>query len=222
MGCGALRCEFLKNIAMLGLGCKGAIHITDDDVIELSNLSRQFLFRRKHVSKLKSESAAGVACAMNPEIKSGINVHNIRVEPKTENVFNTPFWNKLDFVINALDNVHARNYMDGKCVVFAKPLLSRGPSEPSQCICPYSAQDAKLQGGISAWRGRRYRHVHTDQFPLRTSALYWWSRTMFGQMFEDGPAAYEDLRSAGVDAFLEKVASNESEGLDKPECPPVG
>ena len=31
-------CEYLKAIAMSGLGTKGAVHITDDDRIELSNL----------------------------------------------------------------------------------------------------------------------------------------------------------------------------------------
>ncbi len=216
VGCGALGCEFLKNIAMLGLGCKGAIHITDDDVIELSNLSRQFLFRRKHVSKLKSESAAGVACAMNPEIKSGINVHNIRVEPKTENVFNTPFWNKLDFVINALDNVHARNYMDGKCVVFAKPLFESGTlGTQANASVHIPHKTPSYKEGSPPGEGGGIAMCTLTNFPYEPLHCIEWSRTMFGQMFEDGPAAYEDLRSAGVETFLEKVASNESEGLDK-------
>uniref|UniRef100_A0A915D204 Uncharacterized protein n=1 Tax=Ditylenchus dipsaci TaxID=166011 RepID=A0A915D204_9BILA len=39
------------NMAMMGLGCdsKGKIKITDMDTIEISNLNRQFLFRRKDV-----------------------------------------------------------------------------------------------------------------------------------------------------------------------------
>ena len=46
MGAGALGCEFLKNFAMMGVGCDGGmLTVTDDDVIEKSNLSRQFLFR---------------------------------------------------------------------------------------------------------------------------------------------------------------------------------
>jgi len=47
VGAGAIGCEMLKNWAMMGLGTgpSGAVHITDMDTIEKSNLNRQFLFR---------------------------------------------------------------------------------------------------------------------------------------------------------------------------------
>ena len=49
VGAGALGCEFLKNLALMGVGCgKGSVTVTDDDVIEKSNLSRQFLVRKAH------------------------------------------------------------------------------------------------------------------------------------------------------------------------------
>jgi ubiquitin-activating enzyme E1 len=44
VGAGALGCEFLKNMACMGVACgSGKVTVTDDDVIEKSNLSRQFL-----------------------------------------------------------------------------------------------------------------------------------------------------------------------------------
>lgn len=51
VGAGAIGCELLKNMAMMGLGCgnTGSITITDMDQIEISNLSRQFLFHREDV-----------------------------------------------------------------------------------------------------------------------------------------------------------------------------
>ena len=41
----------LKNYALLGVGTsdKGQITITDNDLIEKSNLNRQFLFRPQHI-----------------------------------------------------------------------------------------------------------------------------------------------------------------------------
>jgi len=32
----------------------------------------------------------------------------------------------LDFVVNAVDNINARLYVDGKCVWYNKPLLESG------------------------------------------------------------------------------------------------
>ena len=63
IGAGAIGCELLKNYALLGIGAgeKGRIILTDPDVIEHSNLSRQFLFREKHIRKPKSATAACAA-----------------------------------------------------------------------------------------------------------------------------------------------------------------
>lgn len=40
VGCGAIGCELLKNFAMINLGIKGCLTITDPDHIEVSNLNR--------------------------------------------------------------------------------------------------------------------------------------------------------------------------------------
>ena len=63
VGAGAIGCELLKNYAMLGIGSQkqGHIILTDPDVIEVSNLNRQFLFREKHLRKPKSYTAAAAA-----------------------------------------------------------------------------------------------------------------------------------------------------------------
>ena len=46
--------------------------LTDPDVIEVSNLNRQFLFREKHLRKPKSSTAAAAAIYMNRELKENI------------------------------------------------------------------------------------------------------------------------------------------------------
>lgn len=53
VGAGALGCEFIKAFALMGLSCgtEGTVTVTDDDVIEKSNLSRQFLFRDWNIGR---------------------------------------------------------------------------------------------------------------------------------------------------------------------------
>ena len=128
VGAGAIGCEMLKNWAMIGLaaGPKGKISVTDMDQIEKSNLNRQFLFRPKDVGELKSVCAARAVQAMNPDLKGHINMLKDRVAQETEEVFNEVFWESLDGVTNALDNVDARTYVDRRCVFFHKPLLDSG------------------------------------------------------------------------------------------------
>jgi ubiquitin-activating enzyme E1 len=142
VGSGALGCELIKAMAVMGLACgpKGHLTVTDNDNIEVSNLSRQFLFRQKNVGGSKAETSCEIAKTMNPDLK--VRPLTILVAPATENVFDEDFWSSLDFVVNAVDNVKARNYVDGKCVWFEKPLLESGTlgtKANSQMIVPHKS-----------------------------------------------------------------------------------
>lgn len=126
VGAGAIGCEHLKNFAMMGIGGgkKGELIITDMDLIEKSNLNRQFLFRPQDVQKSKSQTAAAAIRVMNQDIN--ITSHENRVGPETENIYNDEFFEKLDGVANALDNVDARIYMDRRCVYYRRMLIDSG------------------------------------------------------------------------------------------------
>lgn len=125
VGAGAIGCEMLKNWAMMGLACDGGKAIvTDMDIIEKSNLNRQFLFRPWDVQKPKSSTAANAAKEMNPAFN--IESQENRVGGDTENIYTDEFFEALDCVTNALDNVDARMYMDRRCVYYCKPLLESG------------------------------------------------------------------------------------------------
>ena len=45
---------------------------------------------------------------MNPSLASSLKVYTEKVAPTTEDQFNDKFWDSLDFVVNALDNMIAR------------------------------------------------------------------------------------------------------------------
>ncbi|KAI3434380.1 hypothetical protein D9Q98_002458 [Chlorella vulgaris] len=126
VGAGALGCEFLKNFALMGVACGegGLLTVTDDDTIEKSNLSRQFLFRDWNIGAPKSTCASEAAARINPDLK--LRALQNRVSPETEDVFDDAFWGGLDVVVNALDNVNARLYVDSRCVYFCRPLLESG------------------------------------------------------------------------------------------------
>jgi ubiquitin-activating enzyme E1 len=125
VGAGAIGCEMLKSWAMMGVACSGGVvHVTDMDRIEKSNLSRQFLFRNKDINSPKSTTAARAAAMMNPAFNV-ISYEN-KVAPDTEYLFNDDFFDRLDFVCTALDNVEARLYVDQRCVFYQKPMLDSG------------------------------------------------------------------------------------------------
>jgi ubiquitin-activating enzyme E1 len=140
VGAGALGCELIKAYALMGIGCstKGKVHCTDNDNIEISNLNRQFLFRKGNVGASKSETACKIAKGINNTLN--VKDYMTRVGSDTEALFNDPFWESLDFVVNAVDNINARLYVDSKCVWYEKPLLESGTlgtKANSQMIVPH-------------------------------------------------------------------------------------
>jgi len=179
----------LKNYAMIGLGAgpDGSIIVTDNDSIEKSNLNRQFLFRPKDVGKNKSECAAAAVQAMNPDLKGKITTLTDRVGPDSEDIFNEGFWNGLDIVTNALDNVEARTYVDRKCVFHLKPLLESGTlgtKGNTQVVLPRltesysSSQDPPEQS---------FPMCTLRSFPNKIEHTIAWARDLFQSFFVGPP-----------------------------------
>lgn len=189
VGAGAIGCEMLKNWAMIGLatGARGRISIADMDQIEKSNLNRQFLFRPKDVGKLKSQCAAEAVQAMNPHLKGKITTLPDRVGPDTEHIFNEDFWEGLDGVTNALDNVDARQYVDRRCVFFRKPLLESGTlgtKGNTQVVLPHltesysNSQDPPEQS---------FPQCTLRSFPNKIEHTIAWAKEKFHQYFVGPP-----------------------------------
>eukprot|EP01018_Ginkgo_biloba_P024146 Gb_15672 [translate_table: standard] len=115
IGVGTLGCEFLKNLALMGASCGswGKLTMTKDDVIEKSNLSRQFPFWDWNIGQAKSIVETSIATKINPCFQ--VEALQNHASPDTENVFDDTFWESLGVVKNALDNVNARLDIDSKC-----------------------------------------------------------------------------------------------------------
>ncbi|XP_014489657.1 ubiquitin-activating enzyme E1 1 [Vigna radiata var. radiata] len=228
VGSGALGCEFLKNLALMGVSCgsQGTLTITDDDVIEKSNLSRQFLFRDWNIGQAKSTVAASAAASINP----GFNIEALqnRVGTETENVFNDTFWENLNVVINALDNVNARLYVDQRCLYFQKPLLESGTLGAkcnTQMVIPHLTENY----GASRDPPEKQAPMCTvHSFPHNIDHCLTWARSEFEGLLEKTPSevnAYlsnpseytTSMRNAG-DAQARDNLERVLECLDSDKC----
>ena len=95
IGAGGLGIPILIMAASAGFG---TISIIDDDVVELTNLNRQFLFTQDDVDKPKAQRAVEIARAHNPHIT--ITAQNARFDEATA----TRFCEAHDLIIDASDN----------------------------------------------------------------------------------------------------------------------
>ena len=126
IGAGALGCEFLKTFAAMGLATNigNNLYVTDNDNIEISNLNRQFLFDKKTIGRPKSEVACKAIQKMNKDFNCI--AYQTRVGQESENFFDENFWNKQDYIINAVDNIEARIYISEQSLIYKKILIDSG------------------------------------------------------------------------------------------------
>ena len=196
VGAGAIGCELLKNYAMIGLGTlektekakEGKLIITDPDVIEVSNLNRQFLFREKHLRKSKTGTAAAAAIQMNPKLKSHILARLEKVQEESAHIFSDEFFESVDIVTNALDNVQARRYMDKRCVSAKVPLVESGTLGPKghvQVILPYKTESYTSQQDPDDTFS--IPHCTLKMFPEETLHCVEWALDKFGKLFTQKP-----------------------------------
>jgi ubiquitin-activating enzyme E1 C len=103
IGAGGLGCELLKDLAYMGFA---DLHIIDMDTIDLSNLNRQFLFRRSDIGRSKAEVAAEFIHKRVP----GCNVtpHYKKIQDMDDD-----FYRSFNIVVCGLDSILARRWING-------------------------------------------------------------------------------------------------------------
>lgn len=208
IGAGAIGCEILKNWALMGVGCsgKGKVIVTDMDRIEKSNLARQFLFRNSDIGKMKSETACKAAMKMNKNLKTEALVKCL--EPASRDFFSDEFYDNLDGVCNALDNVKARLYSDSLCTYYKKPLLESGtlgPKASFQIIVPrltesYQSSADPQEDNIPA--------CTLHNFPSIMDHCCMWGRDVFSGLYESSPELVKKYLEDPD--FLEKIKTSTS------------
>lgn len=133
-GAGAVGCELLKNISLLGIT---SCLVIDDDNIEISNLNRQFLFHEENKGKSKALIAAKSAKEINPDCNFDYLCK--RISPENKYIFKKSYFSNVDFVLDAIDSIQGNYYLSRQCELYDKILIkgaTGGPSGKVQTFIP--------------------------------------------------------------------------------------
>lgn len=155
VGAGGLGCPAALYLASGGIG---RLTIADPDVVDLTNLQRQILYRSESVGALKAESARATLQAVNPEVA---------VVPITARLGGEALDRAVaaaDLVLDCSDNFATRHAVNRACVRHLRPLVSgaairfdgqlavfdpRQPSAPCYaCLFPEDAQAEELRCAV--------------------------------------------------------------------------
>lgn len=194
VGAGAIGCEHIKNFSMMGVK---DITITDMDHIENSNLNRQFLFRREDIGQPKSVTVAKKAKLINPD--TNVIAHENKVGKETLGVYGWKFFDKVDVVANALDNVDARLFVDSLCVKYNKPLLESGTLGTKgsvQCVIPDLTES---YGSLQDPPEQSIAVCTLKLFPYKFEHVVQYARDLF-------------------EGFFNRIPSNLAKVRDTPDC----
>ena len=186
VGSGAIGCDHLKNLCMMGVG---QVVVTDMDHIEKSNLSRQFLFRTSDIGKSKSVTAAEKVKSMNPCVV--VEAHENKVCNESLNTYNETFFKSLTCVANALDNVEARKFVDMLCVYYNKFLIDPGTLGTKGHVQVIIPGKSESYGSANDFGGEESIPVCTLKvFPYLFEHVVQYVRDIFEGYFTTGPNNY--------------------------------
>ncbi|XP_076027230.1 ubiquitin-like modifier-activating enzyme 6 [Genypterus blacodes] len=213
VGTGAIGCEMLKNFALLGVGLaksSGEVCITDPDLIEKSNLNRQFLFRPHHIQKPKSTTAAEATQEINPDLQ--VDAHLNKVCPATEGIYSDDFYSRLHLVVTALDNIEARRYVDSRCVSNQRALLdsgTMGTKGHTEIIVP------NLTESYNSHRDPPEEEIPfctLKSFPSVIEHTIQWARDKFESAFVHKPSMYNSFwqTHSSAETVLHRIQAREN------------
>lgn len=141
VGAGGLGAPILQYLVAAGIGTIG---IMDADVVSLSNLQRQILYREDQIGMLKVDKAKLILNQLNSDCQLDAYPYHL-TEENAEQIIS-----KYDILVGATDNFASRLLIDKYSKQMGKPFVHGS-------ICEYSGQVSvfNYKGGYS----------YTDLFP---------------------------------------------------------
>lgn len=114
IGVGGLGSAILPYLVAAGIR---EIGIIDDDIIDISNLQRQVIYKSSSVGKSKVLEAKEMALLLNPLIQ--INAIDEKLNSKNA----IPLFEQYDIMVDATDNLKTKYLINDACCVTQKPFV---------------------------------------------------------------------------------------------------
>ncbi len=112
VGLGGLGIPAAVQLASAGIG---KIGIVDPDIVEVSNLQRQFIFSERDVGRRKVEAAEERLALVNPAVK--VSAHPVELDSRNA----MQIISEYDLVLDATDRLPSRYLINDACVLQGKP-----------------------------------------------------------------------------------------------------
>ncbi|KIM86615.1 hypothetical protein PILCRDRAFT_4528 [Piloderma croceum F 1598] len=196
VGAGGIGCELLKNVVLTGFG---NITLLDLDTIDLSNLNRQFLFKKKDVKQSKALIAAQTAAPFNPNV----HIHPIHGNIK-EPEFDIEWFAGFDIVLNALDNLDARRHVNKMCMASNVPLVESGTAGYLGQVQPLLKDRTECFDCIPKPTPKTFPVCTIRSTPSQPIHCIVWAKSyLLGQLFgedEDASGELDDAEKQGENA----------------------
>lgn len=119
-GAGGLGSTVLANLASVGIGTIGVV---DNDVLELSNLNRQYIHKIDALGKVKVESAKKWINEFNPEIN--VKTYQTRLDETNYHEIVKDY----DFIMDCFDSFKSKFLLNKIAVSTGKTLIHGGVTE---------------------------------------------------------------------------------------------
>ncbi|MFW9938055.1 MAG: HesA/MoeB/ThiF family protein [Candidatus Thorarchaeota archaeon] len=122
IGIGGLGCVSSEMAVRCGIG---KLTLFDFDNVDIVNLNRS-MYKEEHIGKPKVIIASRILKEINPEVNISYQNTDI-MDPNYEKSFEKEL-RKIDLVLNGLDNIPAREYLNAKCISLNVPYIDAGAS----------------------------------------------------------------------------------------------
>ena len=120
VGLGGLGCPAARELARAGIGHLG---LADADLVELSNLPRQILYRDADIGLAKTDAAAQRLRAEAPDLD--IITHRLRLG-RERSAESTSLFRSYDFVVDGTDSLASKSFLNDLAIATDRPLAHAG------------------------------------------------------------------------------------------------